>query len=352
MLFKQAPDSICILRLSAIGDVCHAIAVVQAIQSHWPATKITWVVGKTEASLIQLLPDINVVIFDKKAGWQGVKAVWQQLKNQRFDALLHMQVALRASVLSLGIKARYRIGFSRQRAKEGQWLFTNKKIPQTESFHVLDVFADFARFIGVPFLHPKWHIPLPEADIHFAEQQLQHKPTLVISPAASKDERNWLSERYAAIADYAYEQGLQVLLCGSPAQREVELGLHIESLCQHPVNNLVGKTNLTQLTAVLKKATVVISPDSGPAHLATTQGTPVIGLYAHSNPSRTGPYNSQALTVSVYNEQAQRQYNKQPEQLPWGTRIKGNNIMQDITLENVKIKIDSIVRRKTTDSEK
>ena len=139
-LFTAPPRSICILRLSAIGDVCHAISVVQAIQAHWPSTEITWVSGKIEAQLIGDLPGIKVVVFDKKAGWAGMKAVWKALKGQKFDALLHMQAALRASALSLGIKARYRIGFSKNRTKEGQWLFTNRHLPSTESFHVLDNF--------------------------------------------------------------------------------------------------------------------------------------------------------------------------------------------------------------------
>ena len=333
-LFSAQPQSICILRLSAIGDVCHAISVVQAIQKHWPKTKITWVCGKIEAQLIGDLPNIRVVIFDKKAGYKGMKSVWQQLKSERFDALLDMQVALRASALSLGIKAKYRIGFSKNRTKEGQWWFTNRHLPDTQSFHVLDNFADFARYLGVPFTTPSWHIPQSKDDIQFAQAHIQ-QPTLIISPAASKDERNWLTERYAAIADYAQEKQLQVILCGSPAAREVKLGEDICALCSHKPLNLIGKTSLKQLTALLGQATVVIAPDTGPAHLATTQLTPVIGLYAHSNPQRTGPYNSLDTVVSVYDQFAQQQYGKSVAELPWGTRVKGDNLMQAITVDAV-----------------
>ncbi|MEZ9417448.1 glycosyltransferase family 9 protein, partial [Vibrio sp. 10N.286.49.E1] len=116
-------------------------------------------------------------------------------------------------------------------------------------------------YIGVPFDKPQWDIPLTPEDEQLAISTMADKPTLVISPAASKDSRNWLTERYAAIADYAVEQGMQVVLCGSPAPREVNLGSDIEKLCQSPVTNLIGKTNLKQLTAVLKHATVVLAPD-------------------------------------------------------------------------------------------
>ncbi|WP_413285399.1 glycosyltransferase family 9 protein [Vibrio sp. MA40-2] len=339
-LFSSAPKSLCILRLSAIGDVCHAIAVVQAIQKYWPETKITWITGKIEAQLINQLPNINVVIFDKKQGFAGMKKVWRQLPEQRFDALLHMQAAIRASALSFGIKAKYKIGFGKNRTREGQQFFTNKHLANTDSFHVLDNFAEFAKYIGVPFELPSWDIPISQSDVEFAKKKLPQQPTLVISPAASKDERNWLTERYAQLADYAYEQGLHIVLCGSPAPREVKLGQQIEALCQCPVTNLIGQTNLMQLTSVLKQADIVLAPDTGPAHLATTQNTPVIGLYAHSNPVRTGPYYSQQYVASVYQQHVEQQQGKPLEQLSWGTRAKGENLMQDISLEMVKQRLN------------
>ena len=121
-LFSQPPKSLCILRLSALGDVCHALAVVQHIQTYYPQTQISWIVGKTEAGLLNGIPGVTLLPYDKKTGWKGVFALWKQLKNQRFDALLNMQTAFRASVLSLGIKAQYKIGFGKKRSREGQWL--------------------------------------------------------------------------------------------------------------------------------------------------------------------------------------------------------------------------------------
>lgn len=335
-LFTSAPSSLCILRLSAIGDVCHAIAAVQAIQKEWPSTKITWIVGKVEAQLIHDLPNITVLPFDKKLGFKGMKAIWSQLKDHHFDALVHMQLALRASVLTTGINAKYKVGFNRKRAKEGQWLFTNRKIEDTASAHVLDSFYSFVEYLGVPKSEPTWNIPLSNDDFAFVNSHIpSENPYVVISPAASKDERNWLTERYAQLADWLNEQGYQVVLCGSPSERETQLGEHIEFLTQLPIINLIGKTSLKQLTAVLNKAQVVIAPDSGPAHIATTQNTPVIGLYGHSNPKRTGPYNNLPYVVSVYEHHVTQQQNKPIDDLKWSTRVKGDHIMQDITLDMV-----------------
>lgn len=337
-LFTAAPKNLCVLRLSAIGDVCHAIAVVQAIQQHWPSTKITWIVGKVEAQLIHDLPNIDVVIFDKKQGLQGMRAVWAQLRHIRFDALLHMQAALRASVLSLGIKARYRVGFSRNRSREGQYLFTNHHLPNTDAFHVLDNFAAFARYLGVPIGKPSWNIPVSEQDRAFASENISAR-TLVICPAASKDERNWLVERYAEVADYAASLGMDVALCGSPSQRERTLGEAIQHHSNTKITNLIGQTSLKQLTAVLARAQVVLAPDSGPAHIATTQSTPVIGLYAHSNPKRTGPYNSQAYVVSCYETCLQQQHKADS----WGARAKGDTLMENITVQSVIEALDKVL---------
>ncbi|EGR0049344.1 glycosyltransferase family 9 protein [Vibrio vulnificus] len=346
-LFEQAPNSVCFLRLSAIGDVCHAVAAVQALQRHWPSTKVTWVIGKVEAQLLQGLEGVELIVFDKKQGLDGMKAVWRQLKGRRFDALVHMQLALRASLVTLGIKAKYKVGFNFKRAKEGQWLFTNRKISDTESAHVLDSFYSFIEYLGVPRTPPQWQLPISDADHHFAQETLGDQLTLVISPAASKDERNWLADRYAALGDYAYEQGYQVVICGSPAEREKTLAADILRNMQHPALNLVGKTNLKQLTAVLSKAAVVLAPDSGPAHIATTQGTPVIGLYGHSNPRRTGPYNNLNEVVSVYEQFIVEQHGKAAKTLPWSTRVKGDHIMQAISVSDVIRSFDHITKKES-----
>ncbi|WP_439146025.1 glycosyltransferase family 9 protein [Vibrio sp.] len=334
-LFTQAPESVCFLRLSAIGDVCHAVAAVQALQKQWPTTKITWIIGKVEAQLLEGLEGVELIVFDKKTGFAGMKGIWKTLSGHRFDALVHMQLALRSSILTLGIKATYKVGFNFKRAKEAQWLFTNKKIVDTQSQHVLDSFYAFIEYLGVPRSAPEWSLPINEGDTQFAKESLGPTPTVVISPAASKDERNWLPERYAEFADYAVSQGYQVAICGSPAEREMTLAKLITEKMTQPVLNLVGKTSLKQLTAVLKEAMVVVAPDSGPAHIATTQGTPVIGLYGHSNPLRTGPYNDLAHVVSVYKLHAEKQHGKPMSELPWSTRVKGNDIMADISVESV-----------------
>lgn len=340
----SVPKKLCLLRLSAIGDVCHAVAMVQHIQKQWPKTQISWVIGKIEASLLAELPGVEFIIFDKKAGIKGYQDLYRQCRGKQFDVLLHMQVALRASLASLCIPAKVKIGFDRQRAKEGQWLFSNKKIQAQQSPHVLDGFMGFAQALGLPIEKPVWHMPLADQDILWAGETFSgHAPIAVIAPSASKAERNWHSQGYAQIAQHLTERGFTVVLCGGPTDHEKALANEIIALCDTELINLVGKTTLKQLLAVLKLAHLVIAPDTGPTHMAVTVGTPVIGLYAHSNPRRTGPYLYQHYVVSCYQQAVQKQYQKPLSKLPWGIRAKGENLMQGIALEEVKDKVRQLI---------
>lgn len=340
------PKKLCLLRLSAIGDVCHAVAMVQHIQRHWPDIEITWVIGKIEASLLKGLPGVEFVVFDKKAGLQGYKTLKQSLKGRNFDVLLHMQVALRASLASLCIPAKVKIGFDKKRAIEGQWLFTNQRIAAQHSPHVLEGFMGFAQALGLPKEAPQWQMPITDQTLLWASQTINsNKPIAVICPAASKAERNWHAEGYAGVAQQLIQRGFMVVICGGPTALEKILAEEILAQSSHEITNLVGKTNLQQLLAVLQLAHLVIAPDTGPAHMATTVRTPVVGLYAHSNPSRTGPYLSQSYVVNTYPDAIKQQLNKKVTDVAWGTRAKGKNLMLAITVEQVMSKVKKLIAK-------
>ncbi|MEW9798050.1 glycosyltransferase family 9 protein [Alteromonas sp. CYL-A6] len=340
---------ICLMRLSAIGDVCHAVAMVNRIQQHWRDAALTWVIGKVEYQLVKQMPGIRFVIFDKSKGKAAVEALKQELGNEEFDALLMMQVALRANMASRVIKARRRIGFDWHRSKELHWLFANERVAAHPQAHVLDGFMDFADKLGVPPVDaPAWDIPVSDEDDAWAQAQAEELgPFVVISPAASKKERNWLPERYASIANYLSNKGKSVILCGGPGALDRQTASDIKACNPQLAKDYTGQTSLHQLLALLKRAELVIAPDTGPAHMATTVGTPVIGLYAHSNPRRTGPYNNIDNVVSVYDECIEEQKGKPWQSLPWGTRAKGATLMARIPESRVIEQIDNLLKDET-----
>lgn len=343
VLFSSAPKSICVLRLSAIGDVSNTIAMVQAIQRQWPTTQVTWITGKAEAQLIDGLPNVRLIVFDKKQGLKGYIHLWRQLRGETFDALLHLQTALRASVATLGIKAKHKLGFDAERASDLQGLFTNTKVPSPKQPHVLDGFMQFAALVGVKDLQPKWSIPFSEEDNQWTRQYITSNKILVITPAASKAYKNWTADGYAALAKYAYHQGFQIILAGSPAQVEIDLGNAIEQRLSVPVTNLIGKSSLKQMLALLQHASIVCAPDTGPAHMAVAVGTPVLGLYAHHNPRRTGPYLYLPYVVSAYEQCIQAETGQPVEQLPWRSRVKDEMAMEKIQPAKVIAMFDKIV---------
>jgi heptosyltransferase I len=339
------PQRICVLRLSALGDVCHVLAVVRTLQDARPDVSITWIIGKLEHKLLGHLPDIEFVVFDKKAGRAAYRDLGRQFSGRRFDALLHMQLAFRASLAAARVPAARKIGFDRARARELQWLFTNEQIAPRTREHVLDGLFGFAERLGARERSMRWDIPLPGAALDHARRVVpDDAPTLVISPCSSHRLRNWSAERYAAVADHAARRhGLRVMLCGGPSDLEREYGSRIESLAERPVTNLVGKDTLPELLATLARATVLLTPDSGPAHMATTVGTPVIGLYAATNPARTGPYFSRQWCVDRYELAATRFRGRSPAELPWTTKIEEPGVMDLIAVGDVCERLDALM---------
>jgi heptosyltransferase I len=342
----QPPESLCIIRLSAIGDACHTVPVVRAIQDAWPSTALTWIIGKTEHSLLRGLDGVEFIVLDKARGLAGYAAVRRALRRRRFDALLHMHASARANLVSLLVESPVRIGFDRARARDQQWLFTNRKLPPRRERHVMDGLFEFAELIGVQHGPPRWDLPIGAEDIAAIDPYLvPGKPTLVISPCTGqrfRNYRNWRVESYAEVADYAATRyGAQVLVTGSSTTIERRYGRDIASLAKSQPTDLIGKTTLKQLVALLARASVVLCPDSGPAHMATAVGTPVVGLYATSNRHRTGPYFSQHLVVDKYPEAVAKEFGRPIETLRWGQRVRDPGAMSLITVADVTAKLDA-----------
>ena len=348
LVFDKAPDSLCILRLSAVGDVTHVLPIIRTLQDYWPDTKLTWVIGKAESTLVSDIEGVEFIIFDKNEGRHAYARLRKNLRHRHFDILLHMQAALRASIASLFIRADVKIGFDKTRSRDFQHWFSNAQISGNSHVHVIDTFFQFLQAIGINQRVLRWDIPISEDDLSFAAETLGNKPSLVINPCTSvraNNWRNWKIEHYAAVIDYAATTyNLHTVLTGGPAKEEREFGEAIASKTNAPVNNMIGRSSLKQLQAILGAAKVVIAPDTGPAHMAAATSVPVIGLYASSNPLRTGPYSSLKWTVNKY-PQALRQFNQLDiAKAPWGKRVRAAEVMDIITVQEVSDMLDNVMQ--------
>ena len=332
------PASICLLRLSALGDVTHVLPLVHTLRAAWPQLALTWVVGKGEQRLLEGLEGVEFLPYDKKSGLTGMREMRSRLRGRRFDALLQMQVALRANLLSTVIPADRRIGYDRARARDLHGLFISERIADRPGQHVLDAIVSFCEPLGLQRGEVVWNLPVPAEAHAWARAQWPDDdvPTLLISPCTSPQHalRTWHPARYAAVADHAASRNWRVVICGGRSDFERATTDSILATMRSPALDLVGKDTLKQLPALLARASLVMTPDSGPMHIANAMGTKVLGLHAASNPKRSGPYSDLRYCVDRYDDAARKYLGRPADELKWGTKIEFDGVMDLVTVED------------------
>lgn len=328
--------SICLLRLSALGDATHVVPLVRTLRKAWPDVALSWIIGKGEFRLLEGLAGVDFAVYDKNSGLKGMFGLRKRFAGDRFDALLQMQVAARANLLSAFVPAVRRIGYDRSRSKDLHGLFVNERIADRPGIHVLDAIGSFCEPLGLKQTDVVWDLPVPDEARAWAQAQWSDdgRPTLLISPCSSHELRNWRADRYAAVADHAAAQGWRIVLCGGRSQLERDTTDAIVAAMRAPALDLVGKDTLKQLPALLERADLVMTPDSGPMHIANAMGTKVLGLHAASNPKRSGPYSDQRYCVDRYDDAARKYLGKPASELKWGTKIEHPGVMDLVTVED------------------
>ena len=331
------PRSLCLLRLSALGDVTHVVPVVRRLRQTLPNCRLTWVVGAMEEQILGGLDEVRFITYRKSDGVGGIRRLSRQL-SERFDALLLMQVSLRAGLVSTAVSAERRIGFDRARSRDMHGLFVNERIPDSTAQHVADVLLSFVEPLGVTPGAPRWDLAVTADAAQFARETMGDQPTVVVSPCSSHALRNWSAAGYAKVIDYlAQRYERETLLCGGRSARERIMEKEILSASRSRPKSLIGKDTLVQLLGVLQRAALVVTPDSGPAHMANAVGTGVVGLYAATDPRRSGPYNSLDWCVDRHPEACER-YGRRPR---WGLKIEEPGVMDLISVDDVIERIDA-----------
>lgn len=269
------------------------------------------------------------------------------LRRTPFDALLCAQASLRTNLIYPLCSANKKVGFDTCRGREGHQWVTNDRIVYQDN-HLIEGFAQFFAHIHYPLDLSALHwplavnaIPSPDSDALRAVQLPKQQAYLGLVLAASKPERTWpLEQQKAFLQLCATHFPHQIVFLGGASEAELALARHLHDWSQnqtqlrHRVINLTGKTSLLQLSAVIKQLDLLVSPDSGPAHLATAVGTAVVGLYAVARPELSGPYRS-PFTVNAYPEAARLYLNQNHNTLHWHTRIHDKRAMSVITAETV-----------------
>lgn len=307
--FLEAPPrEICIVMLSAIGDAVHVLPVATALKRHWPETRITWVIQPVPHQLVRDHPAIDrFLLFHRRRGlaaWQSFQELAQQYPQRPYDLVLGLQVYFKAGVLTALAPARVKVGFDRERARDLNWLFTNERIPFRGQRHVQDQYLEFLEHLGVDPHPVSWGIALSpderRAQRRFLDEMGQ--PVCAVVVGTSKHQKNWNPEGYARVLEsLESDYGLRPVLVGGPSVVEAELAARtLAATRATTVVDMLGD-DLRRLVWILDGSSLVISPDTGPLHIARALETPVVGLYGYTNPKRTGPWRRyQTLVVDGY----------------------------------------------------
>lgn len=343
------PQSLCVLRLSALGDCINAFGVIGALQHTYSDLNVVWVLDKRFSQLFVDENGQDIVPMIKADFSHGIfkarKGVKRQVKEHgyKFDALLNMQTSVKSSIISTALDIKLRYGYDAERSREGQSLFVNKTAASPDNPHVLAGFMAFTKACGYPIAEPWWDFKLSDEILNKARELIHDdEKTLALCPCSANASKNWTLEGYIELAKHALSQGLDVVLLGGKSQVEKDLCAAIEESCKDVIN-LCGKTSLRELAAVISVSKIAVSPDSGSMHLASALGTPVIGLFARHDEHRVGPWNFMDLNVSIYEKLAQAEL--KGKAIPWRYRVKRDNAMSLIPEDTVLSVFDKALER-------
>jgi heptosyltransferase I len=289
----EVPRRICIVMMSAVGDAVHVLPVINAIKRASPQSRITWILQPGPASLVKGHPSVDeIILFDRTAGLGAFASVRHALAAKRFDLVINLQVYFKAGIVTAMANAPVKMGFDRARARDLNWLFTNRKVPAHPIQHVQDQYLEFLDALEVNAEPVEWNLgPFPDErpwrDTFAASLE---RPAAAIVVATSKPEKDWIPERWAEVCDQLYHTyGMQPILVGGRSERELAAErIILERTTHKPISKL--GSGLRPLVSIFDASALVLTPDTGPLHMAVALDRPVISLLGYTNPKRTGPY--------------------------------------------------------------
>lgn len=305
--------NILIVKLSAIGDVIHTLPSLAALRRCYPQAHITWVVEESASDLLMDHPLLDRVLVSRRKRWiQDLKegrhrgAVLREitgflhtLRDRPYDLVIDFHGLFKSAVFVLLSRGKRKLGYDS--LQEGSGIFLNEKIPEDMTKHAVERYLDFPRHLGCDTTSPEFPIGLREAHFKRVEALLAEKKVdtgrgfVGISPVAYWETKLWDEAKFAALCDrIVTELGLPVVFTGERSEGVIA---RIRSRMQAPSASVAGETSLRELAALYTMASVLLTTDSGPMHLAAAVGTPVVALFGPTSPERTGPYGEGHIVI-------------------------------------------------------
>ncbi len=348
------PDisSICIVRLSALGDVIMALPLIKMLRREWPRAKITWIISDTYLPAVAFLEKegVEFVAIKKPRGIHDYLALRRWLAGRQFDVLLCAQANWRANLIYPCIHARRKIGYGRDRAKDMHGLFVRETLTIAPP-HIVDGLLQFGEKLGgtrsKSDVEGSWGLEITPEALSWAGHILPKTAWLAVAPCSSKVERDWSPESWAKVIAHAWDAHRMpaVLLSGASERDRNISGAILQTVpASIPVLDLTGKTDIARLIAAIGHCAVLLAADTGAVHIARALARPVVGLYAVAPASRTGPYRQIEYCVDKYDEALQLIVGKNRTEVPWDQRVHDTRAMQLIKYDEVCGQLDRAIK--------
>jgi len=286
---------VCIVLLSGIGDVVHGLPLAHDVKRLNPEHRVVWVAEPAPAAVLEHHPCVDeVVVYRSRDGARGVRALRRALGPVRADLTVNAQRYFKSVWPTLLGSRGPRVGLPRSISRDGIWLAHTHLLADGPWRHTQDLFLDFRAALGVPRQdEPRWDLTFSPGEVErqrafFESLGPGRRVALVL--ATANPAKDWPAERYVPLAD-ALERdfGFQVLLVGGPSAAERAAAASVRARARAAVRDCTGDS-VRRMMWLVAGSDLVVSPDTGPLHIAHALGVPVIGLFGHTNPWRVGPY--------------------------------------------------------------
>ena len=318
MIITKKPEKILIIRLSAIGDVVNVLPALRLLRSHFPNSKITWLVEDRAGEILTDHPDIDEVIIYPRKKWQSkilkinkslkiiseALSFYKKLRRNHYDLVIDFQGNLKSAVMNLITGSGNRLGFGKGHCKEFNYLSTQyQAYPPGKRIHRVEKNLSLLKELGIETEFQRPNLPVSNADEKYISEFITTNtnpslPIIIIHPGTSKfgTYKQWPTLNYSLLADMileAYEAN--IIFTWGPG--EFDTVKEIVKNMKHKAFPACETKSIKQLIELIRRAGLFIGGDTGPLHIASIMNIPVVGIYGPKDPAIYGPYNGKAIVI-------------------------------------------------------
>lgn len=306
LIDPPTPRRIALIKPSALGDIVQALPVLAALRQRFPQAHIAWIINQSYAPLLENHPDLDEILpFDRGAWKKGIYAgltatlaFFRLLRKRHFDLAIDLQGLLRSGLFTWATAAPTRIGLAS--AREGaRFFYTHQATDHRETEHAVDRYWRVAEALSLGHLPKRFVLPVNEQADAWAHATLNDlpRPWIALSVGSRWLTKRWPPEHFRELLRRSLPFGGSALFVG--AREEAPLADLASENLPLPTRNLAGRTTLPQLTALLRRADVMLSNDTGPLHLAAALGVPIVAPYTCTQVRRNGPFDQAHRAVET-----------------------------------------------------